>query len=109
MRYCYRQNGTENYLNLKTPLVDTAGYTEITEEEFNSAQEVKRHIPTEEEIARNEKRAEIASLKRELARTDYLAIKHSEGWISDNDYAEVKAQRQEWRDRINELELSINQ
>lgn len=39
-----------------------------------------------------------------LQRTDYQAIKHSEGLISDEDYAPIKAQRQAWRDEINELE-----
>ena len=47
---------------------------------------------------------EINALKQLLTNTDYKAIKHSEGLISDEDYAEVKAQREAWRARINELE-----
>lgn len=47
---------------------------------------------------------EVADLKRRLADTDYLAIKHSEGLISDEEYATIKAERQRWRNRINELE-----
>ena len=47
---------------------------------------------------------EIKQLKKLLETTDYIAIKHSEGWITDEDYAETKALRQEWRDRINTLE-----
>ena len=69
---------------------------------------------TPEEIAREEEErriaaihAEIAGLKSALAGTDYMAIKHSEGWISDEEYAETKAQRQVWRDRINELESEL--
>ena len=47
---------------------------------------------------------EVAELKQRLADTDYLAIKHSEGLISDSEYEAIKAERQRWRDRINELE-----
>lgn len=51
---------------------------------------------------------EIFVLKSKLVETDYQAIKHSEGWISDEDYEPIKAQRQAWRDRINELENGGN-
>ena len=47
---------------------------------------------------------EIAELKAKLEATDYQAIKYAEGLLSDEEYAEMKAQRQAWRDRINELE-----
>ena len=47
---------------------------------------------------------EIQSLKRKLANTDYQAIKYAEGWLTEEEYAEVKKQRQAWRSRINELE-----
>ena len=46
----------------------------------------------------------IAMLKQQLADTDYKAIKFAEGLISEQDYAETKAQRQIWRDEINRLE-----
>ena len=48
--------------------------------------------------------SDILQLKKELADTDYLAIKHSEGLISDDDYAGIKVKRQSLRERINELE-----
>ena len=51
-----------------------------------------------------EHQQEIATLKGCLAQTDYKAIKYAEGWITEEEYAETKAQRQAWRDRINELE-----
>lgn len=51
---------------------------------------------------------EIQSLKQMLADTDYQAIKYAEGWLTETEYAEVKAQRQAWRERINELEDSRN-
>lgn len=61
---------------------------------------------TAEEIAQLQPTVEqqIAGLKQNLADTDYKAIKYAEGFISDEDYAEMKAQRQAWRDEINRLE-----
>ena len=47
---------------------------------------------------------QIALLKQNLADTDYKAIKYAEGLISEQDYAETKALRQQWRDEINRLE-----
>ena len=57
---------------------------------------------TYEEITR-----EITMLKSLLTDTDYKALKHSEGEISGEDYAETKLQRRAWRERINELEAEI--
>lgn len=61
---------------------------------------------TAEEIAQLQPTVEqqIAGLKQNLADTDYKAIKYAEGFISEQDYAEMKAQRQAWRDEINRLE-----
>ena len=42
-----------------------------------------------------------------LNQTDYKAIKHSEGLISEEEYAETKAMRQQYRDKINRLEEEI--
>lgn len=50
---------------------------------------------------------EIVDALAQLSATDYQAIKHSEGWISEEDYAPIKAQRQALRDRINELEAKL--
>ena len=47
---------------------------------------------------------EIVDALAQLSATDYQAIKHSEGLISEEDYAPIKAQRQALRDRVNELE-----
>lgn len=62
------------------------------------------HRPTEAEVAEMERVAEIERLKEQLAATDYKAIKHAEGWLTTEEYAPTKAQRQQWRERINELE-----
>lgn len=65
--------------------------------------EVADRVPTPEEI-REQKLAEIESLKAQLASTDYKAIKFAEGWLTADEYAPIKQQRQELRNRINELE-----
>ena len=73
---------------------------------------LKEREATPEEIARFEEMktpkpaARIASLKRLLAESDYKAIKYAEGFIPEDEYAPIKAQRQAWRDEINSLELS---
>lgn len=56
------------------------------------------------EDRREENQGEINALKQLLTNTDYQAIKHSEGEISEEDYAPIREQRQAWRERINELE-----
>lgn len=50
---------------------------------------------------------EIKDLKQKLKDTDYKAIKYAEGQLTDEEYASTKAERQSWRDRINELEAQI--
>ena len=52
---------------------------------------------------------EIEQCKAQLSATDYQAIKHSEGLISEDDYAPIKAQRQALRDRINALEERLRE
>lgn len=51
----------------------------------------------------------IVKVKEQLKETDYKAIKFAEGWISEEDYAPVKALRQALRERINTLEQTIEQ
>lgn len=46
----------------------------------------------------------IERLKDSLYATDYKAIKHSEGLITDVDYLETKLERQAIRDQINQIE-----
>ena len=47
-------------------------------------------------------------LKQQLSQTDYKAIKYSEGWLTEEEYAETKAERQRIREEINRLEEEIN-
>lgn len=47
---------------------------------------------------------QIDVLKNKLAATDYVVIKIAEGAATEEEYADVIAQRKEWRAQINELE-----
>lgn len=50
------------------------------------------------------KAEQIAELKKELADTDYEAIKYSEGWFTEEEYAPIKAKRESLREQIRKLE-----
>ena len=52
---------------------------------------------------------QIIALKQKLQQTDYKAIKYSEGWLTEEEYADTKAERQRIRDEINRLEQEVNQ
>lgn len=103
---------------------DTQPYIEITEQERkqplpdrysyyaveNGKFVIKRRTPTAEELSADQKRAinqEIAQLKANLFKTDYKAIKFSEGLLTVDEYKETKSQREAWRKRINELEEQL--
>ena len=47
----------------------------------------------------------IERLKDSLYVTDYKAIKHSEGLISDEDYQPIKEERESIRAEINKVEV----
>ena len=51
----------------------------------------------------------INTLKFRLSKTDYQAIKYAEGELSEEEFAEVKAQRKAWRAEINELEAQLQE
>lgn len=50
---------------------------------------------------------EIRNCQQFLARTDYQCLKHSDGALSDEEYEETKAKRQEWRDTINQDQAEL--
>lgn len=47
----------------------------------------------------------INALKQELASTDYKALKYAEGWFTEEEYAKIKAMREELREKIRILEV----
>lgn len=53
--------------------------------------------------------ADIDILKQNLVDTDYVIIKIAEGVATKEDYADIIAQRQVWRARINELQTQLEQ
>lgn len=59
------------------------------------------------DATREEIIGEINAMKQLLANTDYKAIKYAEGEISEEEYAQTKADRQSWRSRIGELEGAL--
>lgn len=56
----------------------------------------------------NENEARINALQQLLSNTDYKATKYAEGWYSDEEYSQIKAQRQAWREEMRKLEAEIN-
>ena len=65
--------------------------------------------PTEAEVAEQLRLAEIDGLKALLVESDYKALKYAEGWLTAEEYAPIKAERQSWRERINELEGGVQE
>jgi hypothetical protein len=65
---------------------------------------VEPQEPSEEEVAAMQRAQRIEELKQQLFASDYKALKYAEGWISAEEYAPIKAERQALRDEINELE-----
>ena len=66
-------------------------------------------MKTADDLQKEEYAAEILTLKKQLADTDYKAIKYAEGVMTDEDYQATGIQRQAWRRRINELEALIGE
>ena len=64
-------------------------------------------MKTDEDKLKDQYRLEITQLKKALSDTDYKAIKYAEGQISEEEYASVRAERQSYRARINELEALL--
>ncbi len=61
---------------------------------------VENAVPSEDDV----KAARIAELKRLLADTDYIAVKIAEGAATREQYADLIAQREAWREEIRSLE-----
>ena len=90
-------------------LDNTIPKDEVRQSDVNGYTYRKEVCPmkTPEAIQKEEYAAEILTLKKQLADTDYRAIKYAEGVLTDEDYQSTGIQRQAWRRRINELEALI--
>ena len=67
--------------------------------------EYEQQLQRQAEI--DEIQRKISEAKAKLSQTDYQAIKYFEGFISETDYAPMKALRQAYRDEINRLEAEL--
>ena len=110
MRYYYKDktSGRPVY-NMKTPFTDAEmaerGVVAMTEKAWNKWHEDHKPAPASAaDLAKQEKQNQIAGLKAELAKTDYKAIKFAEGWYTEEEYAPIKAAREEIRVQIRALE-----
>lgn len=56
---------------------------------------------------RSQIETQISEYKKLLSGTDYKTLKYIEGYLTEEEYSETKIQRQEWREKINELEELI--
>ena len=90
--YFLKYNGNNNILKLDHEPSEEMlkAYTLITVEQY-------------------QKFLNIKDLKQNLANTDYKAIKFAEGLINQEEYNDIKAQRQSWRDEINSLEAELSE
>lgn len=57
---------------------------------------------------KNEIKAEIFKLKLNLKKSDYKTLKFIEGKLSQDEFENVKLERQKIREKINELENQLN-
>lgn len=73
--------------------------------DYNNTQE---NLLTEKDKQIIEIKNSINILKQNLSNTDYLAIKYSEGELSEEEYLPIREERRNWRKQINELEEEIN-
>jgi hypothetical protein len=51
---------------------------------------------------------EIIALKSLLTDTDYQCLKYAEGALTEAEFADTKAKRKTWREKINELEDELD-
>jgi hypothetical protein len=54
-------------------------------------------------------RGEIIALKSLLADTDYQCMKYAEGALTESEFADTKAKRAAWREKVNELENILSE
>lgn len=95
---------TTGYLQEETVIrTDAAPIDNITK--FAWADEDYETIQRYVAVPEKQRQAQrIAWLKGQLSTTDYAVIKIAEGVATPEEYADMIAQRQAWREEINQLE-----
>ncbi|GHT89918.1 hypothetical protein FACS1894137_19270 [Spirochaetia bacterium] len=115
MVYLWKKNGAVyNHTSLAAAAqidgLTKAPDMEVSEADFEAAGGLARLVngkivlgksEAEKQAEENERR--IIVLKRNLADTDFIAVKIAEGSATAAEYAEKIAQRQAWRQEINAL------
>lgn len=102
--YYYKTQDNRNTLKAKEEVISEE-WIEIEESEYNTLQ--PQYSTRQTDVNRIAKRREIMQLKVELSKLDYKTIKYIEGALSEEEFEEVKAQKQQMRNRINELEEEL--
>ena len=95
---------TEEQLNAYSAAAEWCNANNATIEDMGEYYEV---VPIPEPTQEERDAAEIERLKAELSATDYKCLKYVDGALSESEYAEVRAYRQELRDKINQLEQDL--
>lgn len=78
-------------------------YMDMTEEEVAAIEAERKAYESSPQF----KMYQIAQLKDQLSATDYKAIKFAEGWMTEEEYAPIRVERQALRDQINALEAEL--
>lgn len=86
--------------DMKIP--DSFPFVDVEVESVVVTKLTAREVPNESNDG--ERLERIAELKRLLTETDYVIIKIAEGVATKEEYAEIIAQRQAWREEIRTLE-----
>ena len=99
--YLRPQNATE-----KEPLQPKEGFDVV----FNSYEweYIEQENPVEYKLTEKEKKnQELSEILFKLSSTDYVACKIAEGAATKEEYSEILAQRQKWREQVNLLKNQI--
>jgi len=76
--------------------------------EYNGELAIKIYIKySDDELLKLQYKKEIENLKRELASTDYEALKYAEGWFTEEEYSHIKNSREALRIKIRDLESKL--
>ena len=76
-------------------------------DKFENGELIRNEEGYQADLEMKRKYSEIRILKDHLCETDYKLFKYLEGELSEDDYFAIKTQRQEWRNRINQLEEEL--
>lgn len=107
-KHYYYKNGNV-LLDSKHQLDETeiGNYVEISKEDYENLSNQARNRGNREQSQIDLKRKEIAELQGLLDSSDYKQHEFTDGEITEEEYAPIRAQRHAWRVRIRELRAEI--